>query len=147
MSDSEEVIPEKKGRGRPPAEKVEKVINFSNQKAQNLLRICSFINRSAKPNLRKLKLHRPKRVVEGQKARPRRAPPRRASLSRKTHASRRRNQALKKKSLENLRVEPPEAIRGGKLNIVNISETFWRWYLKNREKHFENKIAFLKKGF
>lgn len=26
MSDSEEVIPEKKGRGRPPAEKVDKVV-------------------------------------------------------------------------------------------------------------------------
>lgn len=113
MSDSEEVIPEKKGRGRPPAEKVDKVVKDFRFKWIFNVDFLPYSNRSVKLNQkRKVNHRRPRRGEEGPKAPLRRILLRKLSRSQKLHASLRKNPALKKKSLKDLRLKKLLSIMG-----------------------------------
>jgi hypothetical protein len=110
MSDSEEVIPEKKGRGRPPAaEKADKVKYFlSNFKTCFCYRFLVF-HRNAKRTQKKV-IHRQRlrKVVEGQKVRQKRAHRKKPNQNPKLLVRRKRSRALKKRRVKTLQLKPKE---------------------------------------
>jgi hypothetical protein len=112
MSDSEEVIPEKKGRGRPPAvDKPDKVKHFlSNFKTCFCYRFLVF-HRNAKRTQKKV-IHRQRlrRVVEGQKVRQKRAHRKKPNQNPKLLVRRKKNRALKKRRARTLQPKEYDSV-------------------------------------